>query len=185
MTMYYLKARAKSPAHHVVFKAGTVFDRIEAFFVVGDDPPGAVFRPPLVGALQEGVKASQLPKLDYLPSFGGIPLFSEAFVRAMGDTLTGEVAFSPCIVMCEQQSFAYFVARLLRKAQLLDYRASGIGAGAAQFQGNYLRPDLDGDFFLMRERHELKCYVFVASEAFRTMVEAHGLGVGFEPAAQS
>ncbi len=182
MPFYYLKSQARSPAHHVVFKAGAVFDRIEAFFVVGSDPPGTAFRPPLTGALQDGVKASQLPKLDYLPSFGGVPLFSESFVRSMGGALRNEVEFFPCTVLCGQQPFTYFVARLLRKAHLLDYPASGIGEGAARFQANTLRPDVEEDFFLAREHRELKCYVFVASGAFKAAVAAHGLGIGFEPA---
>lgn len=181
MTTYYLRTKAKSSAHNVVFKPGKTFDRIEAFFVAGNDSPGTPFRPPLVGELQPGVKASMLPRLDYLSSFGGVPLFSEDFVRAMGDALTHEVEFHPCTVWCEQQPFAYRVARLLRKAHLLDYPASGLGEGAARFQANYLRPDLSEDFLLAREQSDLKCYVFVASDAFKTAVERHGLGIGFEP----
>lgn len=182
MTAYYLKIKAKSPAHNVVFKAGKTFDRIEEFFVTGDDPPGTPFVPPLVGELQAGVKASALPKLDYLPSFGGVPLFSGTFVAALGETLRDEVEFHPCTVHCEGQPFAYFVARLLRKLPLLDYFASGIGEGAARFPANYLRGDLVEDFLLARERHELKCYVFVASDAFKSLVEKHKLGIGFEAA---
>lgn len=182
MTTYYLRAKAKSPAHNVVFKSGKTFDRIEEFFVAGGDPPGAAFLPPLVGELQYGVKASMLPRLDYLPSFGGVPLFSEAFVQAMSDKLKGEAEFHPCTVLCEQRPFAYFVARLLRKRRLLDYPASGLGEGSAQFQANYLRVDLNEDFLIAREENKRKCYVFVASDAFRTTVEKHRLGVGFTPA---
>lgn len=181
MTTYYLRAKARSPAHNVVFKPGKAFDRIEAFFVAGNDPPGTQFRPPLAGELQPGVKASMLPRLDYLPSFCGVPLFSEGFVRAMGDVLANEVEFHPCTVWCEQQPFAYRAARLLRKAHLLDYAASGLGEGAALFQANYLRPGLSEDFLLAREQSDLKCYVFVASDAFKIAVELHGLGIGFEP----
>ena len=181
MTTYYLKAKVKSPSHNVVFKSGKTFDRIEEFFVAGGDPPGTTFLPPLVGELQDGVTASMLPRLDYLPSFGGVPLFSEAFVQAMGNALKNEAEFHPCTVLCEQRPFAFFVARLLRKAHLLDYPASGVGEGAARFQANYLRPDLNEDFLITREEHELKCYVFVASDAFKTAVERHKLGIGFEP----
>lgn len=182
MTAYYLRAKTKSSAHNVVFKAGKAFDRIEEFFVVGTDPPGTAFVPPLVGQLQDGVKASALPKLDYLPSFGGVPLFSAAFVDALGEQLKDEAEFHPCTVICEQAPYAFFVARLLRRVQLLDYPASGMVEGGPRFQANYLRRDLEADFYLAREQHELKCYVFVAGERFKTAVEQHKLGVGFEPA---
>lgn len=182
VTGYYLRAKTKSSAHNVVFKAGKVFDRIEEFFVVGSDPPGTPFVPPLVGQLQEGVKASALPKLDYLPSFGGVPLFSPAFVRTLGEQLKDEVEFHPCTVICEQVPYEFFVARLLRRLPLLDYPASGMIEGGPRFQANYLRRDLEPDFFLAREQHELKCYVFIASERFKAMVEQHKLGIGFEAA---
>lgn len=181
MTIYYLRAKTKSPAHNVVFKPGKTFDRIEAFFVAGNDLPGTKFLPPLVGELQPGIPASMLPRLDYLPSFGGVPLFSEGFVQAMGDVLKGEAEFHPCTVWCEQQPFTYHVARLLRKTHLLDYPASGLGEGAARFQANYLRRNLVEDFLLAREQNDLKCYVFVASDAFKLAVEQHGLAMGFEP----
>jgi hypothetical protein len=182
MTAYYLRAKVKSSAHNVVFKAGKTFDRIEEFFVAGDDPPGTPFVAPLVGQLQDGVRATALPKLDYVPSFGGVPLFSPAFVEAMGDTVKAEVEFHPCTITCEQTPFEFFVARLLRRLHLLDYPASGLVEGAGRFQANHLRRDLDDDFLLARERHELKCYVFVASERFKAAVEKHKLGIGFEPA---
>lgn len=181
MTTYYLRAKVKSPAHNVVFKSGKTFDRIEEFFVAGDDRPGTTFLPPLVGELQDGARASMLPRLDYLPSFGGVPLFSEAFVQAMGDALKDEAEFHPCTVRCEQTPFSYFVARLLRKTHLLDYPASGIGESAERFQANYLRLDLNQDFLIAREKNKLKCYVFVASDAFRTAAEECHLGIGFEP----
>lgn len=182
MTAYYLRAKTKSSAHNVVFKAGKTFDRIEEFFVAGGDPPGTAFVPPLVGQLQDGVKASALPKLDYLPSFGGVPLFSPAFVRSLGEMLKDDVEFHACTVYCEQAPYEYFVARLLRRQQLLDYPASGMVEGGPRFQANYLRRDLETDFLLAREQHELKCYVFVASERFKAAVEQQKLGIGFEPA---
>lgn len=181
MSGYYLRARTRASAHSVVFKAGKVFDRIEEFFVAGSDPAGTLFVPPLVGQLQEGVRASALPKLDYLPSFGGVPLFSPAFVRVLGEPLKDEVEFHPCTVICAQAPYEFFVARLLRRVQLLDYPASGMVEGGPRFQANCLRRDLEPDFFLAREQHELKCYVFIASERFKTAAEQHKLGIGFEP----
>jgi len=96
MAVYRLRANARNPSHNVVFKAGKVFDRIEAFFVSGEDPPGTAFRPPLEGMLQPGVRASMLHRLDYLPSFCGIPMFSAtkwsstpAPFRAKTDRTTG------------------------------------------------------------------------------------------------
>lgn len=183
MTVYYLKTKARSSAHNVVFKAGKAFDRIEEFFVAGDDPPGTRFLPPLVGELQYGVKASVLPTLDYLPSFGGLPLFSPTFVRALGEELRHDIDFHPCTVQCEQEPFAFFAARLLRKVHLLDYRASGLAPETARSRSNFLRGDLHADFLVARERHPLKCYVFVASGAFKEAVEHHRLKIGFERAA--
>jgi hypothetical protein len=183
VTVHYLRAKVKSSAHNVVFKAGKVFDRIEEFFVVGNDPPGTPFVPPLVGQLQDGVKAASLAALDYLPSFGGVPLFSPKFVHVMGELLKNEVEFHPCSVICEETSHEFFVARLLQRRHLLDYPSSGLGEGAGRFQSNFIRSDLDEDFLLAREQHELKCYVFVASERFKQAVEKLKLGIAFNPAA--
>lgn len=181
MAVYRLKANARSPSHNVVFKAGKVFDRIDAFFVSGDDPPGTAFRPPLEGTLQPGVRASALHRLDYLPSFGGIPLFSAAFVQALGDVLRTEVEFHPCTVLCEDRPHEWYIARLLRRVHLLAPASSDTGDGAMRSQADCLRADLHEDFFLARERNELKCHVFVASDAFRAETGRHGLHMGFVP----
>jgi hypothetical protein len=183
MTVYYLRAKSKSPAHNVVFKAGKTFDRIEEFFVTGNDPPGTPFVPPLIGEVQSGVTAATLPRLDYLPSFGGVPVFSPRVVAELGDIVKNDVEFHACRVLCEGEPHELYVARLLRRLHLLDYPSSGLGEGAARFQSNFIRSDLAEDFLLAREQHELKCYVFVASESFKAEVEKRKLGIAFEPAA--
>lgn len=183
MTTYYLRVKSKSPAHNVVFKAGKTFDRIEEFFVTGNDPTGTPFGPPLIGEVQSGVTPAALPKLDYLPSFGGVPIFSSRVVAELGDTLKNEVEFHSCRVLCDGEPNEMYVARLLRRMHLLDYSSSGLGGGTARFQSNFIRPDLDENFLLAREQHELKCYVFVGSERFKAEVEKRKLGIAFDPAA--
>lgn len=102
-------------------------------------------------------------------------------MRALGEPLKDEVEFHRCTVICEQAPYEFFVVRLRRRLPLLDYPASGLVEGNPRLRANRLRRDLEPDFFLAREQHELKCYVFIASERFKAAVEQHKLGIGFEP----
>lgn len=158
MAIYRLKAIARSPSHNAVFKAGKAFDRIEAFFVSGEDPPGTAFRPPLEGTLQPGVRAPMLHRLDYLPSFCGIPMFSAAFVQAMGDVLRNEVELHPCSVLSEDRPYDGYIAWLLRGVCLLEPIAPGSGDGALRSQRNYLhRPARERLPGMREERPQLPC----------------------------
>lgn len=179
--MYFLNCKIKSPAHHIVLPAGKAFDRIEDFFIAGNAPAGTPFLPPIVGQVQDGITPTNLPKQDYLPGFVGLPFFSPRFVEAMTTTLQNEVEFHPCTIMCDGIAHPFFLARILNRMQLLDYEASNLNGPASQSRGNILRPNLPQDFFLAREEHPLKCYVFIASEKFKTAVNKHKLHLGFAP----
>jgi hypothetical protein len=181
MAIYRLKAIARSPSHNAVFKAGKAFDRIEAFFVSGEDPPGTAFRPPLEGTLQPGVRAPMLHRLDYLPSFCGIPMFSAAFVQAMGDVLRNEVELHPC-TSCAKTDRTTGTSRGCCEGYACSNRSHRAPAMAPCDRSAITCTDLHENVFLACEKSDRSCHVFVAGDAFKAEVDQHGLRMGVEPA---
>jgi hypothetical protein len=181
MTLYLLKTKVQSPAHHIMFPAGKTLDRIEEFFVAGNAAADTPYRAPLVGQAQEGITSDILKRQDYLPGFVGLPFFSPRYVAALSESLKHEVEFHPCTIICEGKEHPYFLARLLKRLPLLNYEASNLNGPTIAFQGNFLRPNLTESFYLAREEHPLKCHVIIASEKFKTLTTQHKLSIGFTP----
>ncbi len=181
VSTFYLRGKSRAFAKNVVFKAGKTADRLDDFFVSGKSAPKTPYLPPILGSMQEGVPIKKLLKMDYLPSFGGIPIFSLRFVEQMSKQLADEAEFFDCKVFCDGTSTTFFVAKLLRRMHLLEYEKSGVFRDEITFLRNVVRTDLASSFWIAREEHPLKCYVFVVSEQFRVEALRLGLQMDFDP----
>ena len=86
MTLYYLKTNVKSAENAVLYSQGKIYDAIYDFAVSGtlqsDQLPKNLY-----GKCQPGIGANELKRLDYLHSFGGVPIFSNNLLGVASRTI--------------------------------------------------------------------------------------------------
>ena len=131
--------------------------------------------------MQEGISAERIAKLDYLESFGSIPIFSGRFVTAMRGVLSREVEFFECTIMCEGQSFQFFAAKLLKRLQLIEYEKSGVSEEKISSLPDIVLRTFEDSFLIAREKNPLRAYVLIVTDEFRTEAAKYQLQMDFSP----
>jgi hypothetical protein len=180
MKLYHARTRLKAPANALIYPPGKIYDAVHGYAVAGRLDAGDL-PDNLIARCQDGLSKSDLSRLDYLHSFGGIPVFSNRFLDAMGE-LDGEIEYRKTQVLMGGERFEFNIGRILNRMTLIDYEKSGIGTGDFLASTYFLR-NLASGFLIARERNPLCQSVFAVTEDFVNLAGKHRLHILFEEVA--
>ena len=178
--LYHLKTNVKSPSSAVVYPEGKIYNTIYDFAVAGKIT-GDALPVNLIGRCQSGISAEQLTKLDYLHSFGGIPIFSNKLIEIFGEISTDLTCIRTTLISGSVE-FEFNIVKIIKRTQLVDYARSGIGSGNF-LHGTYFRNDINLDFLIARENNPLCQSIFAVSERFKKIALKHKVNVLFKEVA--
>lgn len=141
------------------------------------------------GIAQKGFTDTLLSQTDYLKNsrFGGIPVFSERFIKKTKKILSGKVDFYPCQILLNEKSHNFFLCRVKQSMPIIDYGKSGYRMLS---DGNkivnepiIIKEDVDEKMLIVRDStYKSK---IVVSDLFKQFVENEKLSVGFYNTAQT
>lgn len=180
MKLFHARTNVKAPANALIYPPGKIYDAVHGYAVAASLQAEALPQN-LIARCQDGLSKSDLSRLDYLHSFGGIPVFSNRFLDAMGE-LGGEIEYRKTQVLMGGERFEFNIGRVLNRMALVDYEKSGIGNGNF-LAGTYFLRDLAPGFLIARERNPLCQSVFAVTEDFVNLAGKHRLHILFKEVA--
>ena len=120
---------------------------------------------------------------DYLKNsrFGGIPVFSERFMKKTKKVLSDKVDFYPCQILLNEKSHNFFLCRVKQSMPIINYGESGyrmLSDGSKIVNDAIvIKEDVDEKLLIVRDStYKSK---IVVSDLFKQIVENEKLNVGF------
>lgn len=181
MTLYHLTPQIRQPERFVVFGADRAWKRARELLIEGSEKPPHPSEK-LRARTQEGILRSELTEIDFIHSFGGIPIFSRRFKEEIPPGLSEQLEFHPIDVDCEGSSVQMLAARVRTRIQLVDYEASGVFREPSQFLPFRLLPGIDENLLIARDTHALCQHVYVVTSRFKALAQDLRLKIGFREA---
>ncbi|HEP1062906.1 TPA: hypothetical protein RFX11_001055 [Klebsiella aerogenes] len=174
MKLYELVKQTEGEIQYVKFNSEQYSD-IFRFFVMGVD--NGISSKHIKASFQGALSISDYDNLDALNLIINVPMFSERLVSKIGDKLSIDADFYPCLINNE---YKYYLCRIKTRLHLINL-----------FRSEYLtlsRPDekpvlsvpvyyseTTEDFYLARDIHEQT--KFLLSERFRQAIMENNLNV--------
>jgi hypothetical protein len=171
-----------------VLKGNAIIDlasnanRFHAFFLAGTGDDKFLQFTSIQFKAQEDYTSSLLSTADYLEASIGVPIVSKAVVDAVGEAIQKDITFYPCEVRCAGTVFPFYVGRILTYAQLVDAEISDfrqLTDGRQVLRTPRYHVAAEPDFFIARDQDFP--YLFAASEALISLIQAKGLNIGYKP----
>lgn len=141
------------------------------------------------GVAQNGFTHKLLSQTDYLENvrFGGIPIFSERFVRLTSKYLSDKVDFYPCQIFLGSDYYIFYLCRVKNIIHIIDYEKSGYrkltdGSNIID-EPIIIRDNIDENLLVIRDC-EYKSTV-VVSDLFKQIAEKEKFNIGFYNTAQA
>jgi hypothetical protein len=135
---------------------------------------------PLQAIAQAGYTRSNITTTDYITASIRVPIFSTRFCDALGERLSGELEFIPCIVECEGQAFEFHAGRVLKSLPLVDTEKSEyrkLASGSSLLMRAVYRTSFESSFLISRDVGSRAR--FVVSEEFKALCEVNALNIEF------
>lgn len=181
MTLYHLTPQIRQPDKFVVFGAERAWKRARELLIEGSGKPphpGEKLR----ARTQEGIWRAELTDIDFIHSFGGIPIFSRRFKEEIPTDLFEQLEFHAIDIDCEGSCLQMFAARVRNRIQLVDYEATGVFREPSQFLPFRLLPGINENFLIARDTHALCQHVYVVTSRFKALAQELKLKIGFREA---
>jgi hypothetical protein len=156
-------------------------DRLRAFFVHNTGDDGFLRHTKVIARAQEGLSVRLIRDADYLAASVRIPIFSAAFVAAIGAELDQDLEFHRCVVRCQGQEYDDFsVARVKTILPLIDEARSAhrpaAGDGPPILTEPFFREEFADRFLIARDA---RYRTLVCSPRLVELVRSHKLRVRF------
>ena len=180
MRLYYLRTSVKSVANAAIYPNGKIYDAVYDFAVAGTLEKKSLPKK-LVAKCQDGISASDLKNLDYLHSYGGIPIFSNKLLDSLKD-LASEICLTKTTIIADGVGAEFNIAKILKREQLVNYQKSGIGT-ANFMAGTYFNRKPEINFLIARDGNPLCQSVFAVSDKFKKLALENNLNVIFKEVA--
>lgn len=155
--------------------------RLTSYFVENNGDDTFLRHTNVVARAQKGLSARLLRDADYLSASVRIPIFSAAFVTALGRELDRDLEFHRCLVRCEDQEYDdYSVARVKTVLPLIDearsrHRPARVGGGQVLSEP-YFREEYADQFLIARDA---RYRTMVCTPRLMELVQSHRLKVRF------
>lgn len=154
-------------------------DAVSSCLIYGRGNPGGLAAP-LMAVAQRGYTRANIGTTDYVSASIRIPIFSIRFRDLLGERLSQELEFIPCLIKCGNDSFEFFAGRTLTTLPLVDpgksqYRK--LASGASILLKAAYRDSLETGFLICRDVESRGR--FVVSDEFRKLCSLHSLNVEF------
>ncbi|MFK3985282.1 hypothetical protein ACI2K4_33520 [Micromonospora sp. NPDC050397] len=155
--------------------------RLISYFVENEGDDGFLRHTNVVAQAQEGLPTRLVREADYLTASVRIPIFSAAFVAAVGSELDRDLEFHRCIVRCQDEEYDdYSVARVKTVLPLIDEDRSrhrpSAGGGTPILTEPFFREEYAHQFLIARDA---RYRTMVCSPRLMDLVQAHRLKVRF------
>ncbi|EJK0523834.1 hypothetical protein NKL93_001812 [Salmonella enterica] len=118
MKLYELCLQVDNKDSYIDFERRYAPD-IFKFFIM--DVDSAVIKKELMAFAQSGLTENLLSNLDAVNATINIPIFSENFKIKVGEALSEDVIFYPCLI---NDKYKYYACKIKTKYQLIDYSKS-------------------------------------------------------------
>lgn len=152
---------------------------IFSFFRLGIGDEEIIKRRRLEFIAGAGYTLENIDKTDYIDCSAAL-LFSKRFVERVGKTISEDLQFFSCKLICDGVGLDWYAAKIMRSIPIIDKKASTYRTLA---NGNKIvkfakyRKDIEGQFFIVKDV-EMNTY-FVVSERFKDLCEENGLLINF------
>ncbi|RKR88898.1 hypothetical protein BDK92_3229 [Micromonospora pisi] len=155
--------------------------RLATYFVHNNGDDAFLRHTNVVARAQSGLSSRLVREADYLTASVRIPIFSAAFVAAIGSELERDLEFHRCVVRCRDEEFDdYSVARVRTVLPLIDEARSrqrpSAGGGAPILAEPFFREEYANQFLIARDA---RYRTMVCSPRLVELVQAHRLKVRF------
>lgn len=128
----------------------------------------------------EGYTLKNIEKTDYINCSPPL-LFSEKFVKKIGNVLSDEVEFFPCNLICQGISLNWYAARIIRKMTIIDKETSTysiLSEGEKVIRIAKYRNDIEERFYIARDEENIPYWV--VSELFMELCKNNNLLIRFK-----
>ena len=108
-------------------------------------------------------------------------LFSDRFVNTLGKKLEQDMQFLPCTLICENQEFKWYAARINRRLSIIDEEASiyeELMDGEKTIDLPRFRKDITTPFFIAKDI--VWDTYYVVSELFKELCENNNMLIEFD-----
>lgn len=127
-----------------------------------------------------GYTLDNIEKTDYINCPSAL-LFSKRFVERVGNTLKEEMQFFPCNLICQDVSFEWYAAKIIRRIPIIDKEASTyrtLTDGQKILDFVKYRRDIEEKFFIAKDKEYITD--FLVSQLFKELCENNDLLIKFE-----
>ena len=128
----------------------------------------------------DGYTLDNIKKTDYIDCPSAL-LFSKRFVQKVGNILEKELQFFPCNLVCQNNNFEWYAAKIIRSIPIVDKEASiyrTLTDGTRMLKLAKYRKDMKESFFIAKDIE----YVtdILVSELFKELCEKNDIHIKFE-----
>ncbi|MFK8302584.1 imm11 family protein [Capnocytophaga stomatis] len=180
MKIHQLAPKLRAECTYVTIKASE--DRMFDYFVAPDGNGKFLQYMQLTGKADVGVKDSDLEKVDFLIGFVSLPIFSERFVEILSKEIGDEITFYPIEIEAKTVKKPFFVAKINRYLELIDYEKSDTeeidGELAPDYFGNIVYNENLPEFYIARDKHSYTDWFI--SEKMKKLIEKYKLYVNIK-----
>lgn len=183
MNLYYLWTTVDDELAIVDFKDSQ--SRLFDFFVKSEGDGVFLKHVTPVGIAQEGYNKHSLAETDYVHSSNNIPVFSARFVEKIGVLLQDDLEFHQCTILCEDESFLFFLGKTKKYIEMIDYDLSEYRLSTESSRSLSritFKRNFDESFFIARDK-EYNTYLST-TEDFKELTDNAGLNIYFTPRPQ-
>ena len=177
MKLYQLSPKLRASNIYITVKDPK--DRLFDYFVLPDGDGKFLKYMQLTGEADTGIKDSDLQKVDFLVGFVSLPIFSERFVTLLSAEIGDEMSFYPIDIETKTLKKKFFVAKINRYLDLIDYQKSDTeeidGELALDYFGTTVFNENLPKFYIARDSHSYTDWYI--SDNLKTLIEKHDLQI--------
>lgn len=132
---------------------------------------------------QEGYSTDNIVKEDFLKCTIPIPIFSERFFNLAKEVMKGDLDFFRCNVICEQQTFPFYIGRILTQDFIVDESKSEyrkLRDGDNVLSRVVYHENDESNFFIARDSKEL--FLYTVTTQFKEFVLQNNVNIHLSPA---
>ncbi|RQR81941.1 hypothetical protein DIE11_12445 [Burkholderia sp. Bp9012] len=135
---------------------------------------------PLRATAQAGYTAGNIASTDYIAASIRVPVFSTRFQELLGESLSDEIEFIPCLVECDGQTFRFFAGKIEKTLPVVDTERSmyrKLASGTSMLLRAVYRTSFESRFLICRDASSRGR--FVVSSDFKRLCDQNGMNIEF------
>lgn len=178
---YFLESKINKKETYVELNGS--YDKLTSYFFSNIENKKDVDNMKFSGIAQKGFTYKLLSQTDYLVNarFGGIPIFSERFMKKTSQYLSDKIDFHLCKILLNEKSCNFYLGKIKHILPIIDYEKSGYRQLANGHkilsEPTIIKEDIDEKLLIIRDSTYKS--IFVVSDLFKQIIEKEKLKIGF------